>query len=88
VVRPAQTSDLSGLIMTASLIGQVLGVAAFAGIYLGDAANGPGHAMALSTAAIGIALVATTICARVALSMHARRADTSASVEARAGSRG
>ena len=42
--RPAQAADLSGLIMTASLVGQVLGVAVFAGVYLGAARHGAGDA--------------------------------------------
>jgi MFS family permease len=57
VVRPEQAGDLSGLIMTASLIGQVLGVAAFTGIYLDAAPHGPGRALALTNGTIGIALL-------------------------------
>src|SRR5262245_42233070 len=39
VVRAEQAADLSGLILTASLVGQVVGVAAFVGIYLSPAPN-------------------------------------------------
>jgi MFS family permease len=69
-VRPAQASDLSGLLLTASLIGQVLGVAAFVGVYLGAAPHGPAHALALTTCAIAAALIATTACAYAALRHH------------------
>jgi MFS family permease len=66
-VRPAQASDLSGLLLTASLIGQVLGVAAFVGVYLAAAPHGPAHAFALTTGAIAAALMVTTACAYQAL---------------------
>jgi MFS family permease len=77
-----QAADLSGLIMTASLIGQVLGVAAFSGIYLTAAPRGPDDALALTTAAIAAALVVCTGCARLALATRSGRA--AASVNARA----
>jgi hypothetical protein len=44
--------------ITASLVGQVLGVAAFGGIYLGAALHGSAHAFAATTGAISAALVA------------------------------
>jgi hypothetical protein len=66
-VHPAQTSDLSGLLLTASLIGQVLGIAAFVGVYLAAAPDGPAHAFALTTGAIAAALIVTTACAYQAL---------------------
>jgi MFS family permease len=66
-VLPAQASDLSGLILTASLIGQVLGVAAFVGVYLDAAPHGAAHALALTTGAIAAALIVTTVCAYEAL---------------------
>jgi MFS family permease len=61
-VRPTEAADLSGLLSTASLIGNVLGVATFAGIYLGGAAHGSGHALAVTTLVLATALLATTAC--------------------------
>jgi hypothetical protein len=66
-VRPAQASDLSGLVLTASLIGQVLGIAAFVGLYLDAAPHRAAHALALTTGAIAAALIVTTVCAYQAL---------------------
>jgi predicted MFS family arabinose efflux permease len=66
-VHPVHASDMSGLVLTASLIGQVLGVAAFVGVYLGAAPDGPAHALALTTRAIAAVLILTTACAYVAL---------------------
>jgi predicted MFS family arabinose efflux permease len=66
-VRLAQAAALSGLVITASLVGQVLGVAAFAGIYLGAAPHGSARAFAATTGAIAAALVATAVCAYRAL---------------------
>jgi hypothetical protein len=69
-VHPVQASDLSGLVLTASLIGQVLGVAAFVGVYLGAAPHGAAHALALTTGAMAAALIVTAACARQALAHH------------------
>jgi MFS family permease len=69
-VRPAQASDLSGLVLTASLIGQVFGVAAFVGVYLDAAPHGAARAFALTTGAIAAALIVTTLCAHKALARH------------------
>ena len=66
-VRPGQAAALSGLLITASLVGDVLGVAAFAGIYLGAAPHGSAQALAATTGAIAAALVATAVCAYRAL---------------------
>jgi predicted MFS family arabinose efflux permease len=66
-VRPAQAATLSGLVITASFVGQVLGVAAFVGIYLGAAPHGSAQALAETTGAIAAALVATAVCAHRAL---------------------
>jgi MFS family permease len=66
VVDPAQASDMSGLVLTASLIGQVIGIAVFAGVYLGAAPDGPAHALASTTRAITGALILTTACAYAA----------------------
>jgi hypothetical protein len=57
-VRAEQAADLSGLILTASLIGQFVGVAAFVGVYLSAAAQGSAHALLLTTVALGVALEA------------------------------
>ena len=66
-VRPAQAAALSGLVITASLVSQVLGIAAFVGIYLGAAPHGSAQALAATTGAIAAALVATAVCAHRAL---------------------
>jgi hypothetical protein len=66
-VLPTQAADISGLVLTASLVGNVLGVAAFAGVYLGAVPHGSGHALALTTAVIALALVCTAACAFRAL---------------------
>jgi MFS family permease len=52
-VREAQAAQLSGLILTASLMGQVVGIAAFAGIYLSSAG--------------GFAVTTWALCAALAL---------------------
>jgi MFS family permease len=57
-VRPQQASDLSGLVLTASLVGQVLGIAVFVGIYLSAAPQGSARAFVLTTVALAGALVA------------------------------
>ena len=53
--------------MTASLVGQVVGVAAFAGVYLGAAADGCGEALADRHRLLCAALLATAACAWRAL---------------------
>jgi MFS family permease len=73
-VDPAQAPDLSGLILTASLVGQVLGVASFVGVYLSAAPRGAAPALALTTAALAVASLVTSALARLAL----RRPDPSA----------
>jgi len=55
-VSPHQTADLSGLLLTASLIGSVLGTTAIGGVYLG-AASGTASGAALSRTAPVIAAV-------------------------------
>jgi hypothetical protein len=42
----------------ASLIGQVVGVAVFVGVYLSAAPHGSAHAFALTTVALAVVLVA------------------------------
>jgi MFS family permease len=66
VVRAEQASDLSGLVLTASLIGQVLGVAVFAGVYLSAAPQGSAHAFVLTTIALDVVLGALVGCANLA----------------------
>ena len=83
LVEPAQRVDLSGLILTADWIGTVLGVATFAGIYLAAVANGPGYALGITTAAIAIVLVATTACAKGAVSVRPERRPRIARTEGR-----
>jgi MFS family permease len=83
VVRESQTADLSGLILTASLIGQVVGVAAFVGVYLSLAPHDSAHALAITTAALAGALAATAACAFWAVSP--RRANAAALCQRRAG---
>ena len=63
VITASQVADLSGLIITAGLIGQVVGVAAFAGVYLSAAGAGGGHALAVTTGLLCAALLATAACA-------------------------
>jgi MFS family permease len=67
IVRSDQAADLSGLVITASLTGNVLGVAAFTGVYFGAAPDGSAHALATTTAVIAAALVPTAACAFRAL---------------------
>jgi len=66
-IAASQVGDLSGLILTASLIGVVIGVAAFVGVYLSAASHGGGHALALTTGVLCAVLLATAACARRAL---------------------
>jgi MFS family permease len=70
-VAPAQAPDLSGLILTASLVGQVLGVASFVGIYLGAAPQGAAAALAVTTAVLAGALLLTTAFSFVAVRRRA-----------------
>jgi MFS family permease len=62
-VRPEQAADLSGLVLTASLVGSVLGIAVFVGVYLGAAPHGSAHALAITTGVLAAALVVTASCA-------------------------
>jgi len=66
VVRSQQAADLSGLVLTASLVGQVVGVAVFVGVYLSAALPGSAHAFVLTTAGLSVALVALGGCACLA----------------------
>jgi MFS family permease len=71
-IQRSQQAHLSGLILTASLVGQAIGVAAFAGIYLVEAAHGSAHALAMTTAALAATLLVTALCARQALASTPR----------------
>jgi hypothetical protein len=48
-IHQAQAAQLSGLILTASLVGQVVGIAVFVGIYLSAEAEGSAHGLAVTT---------------------------------------
>jgi hypothetical protein len=59
-VRPAQAAQLSGLILTASVVGQVVvGVVAFVGVYLTAGAQSPAHGLALTTSVLSLVLALT-----------------------------
>jgi hypothetical protein len=62
-VREGEAAQLSGLILTASLVGQVVGVAGFVGLYLSAAAEGSAHALAVTTWALSFVLALTAACA-------------------------
>jgi Major Facilitator Superfamily len=67
VVDAEQAAEVSGLIITASLVGQVLGVAAFVDVYFASLPGGSAHALALTTVVLAAALVPTAACAGRAL---------------------
>jgi MFS family permease len=48
-VRQTRAAHLSGLILTASVVGQLVGVAAFVGIYLSAGARSPAHGLVVTT---------------------------------------
>jgi Major Facilitator Superfamily len=73
LVRPAQAADLSGLIITASLVGQVVGVAVFVDVYFSALPHGSAHALALTSCVMAAVLLPAAACARYAL----RRGTTS-----------
>jgi MFS family permease len=66
VVRSEQAADLSGLVLTASLIGQVIGVAGFGGVYFSAGSHGSAHAFAVTTMALGGTLMGVAVCAYLA----------------------
>jgi hypothetical protein len=72
VVRPDQAADLSGLVLTATLVGTSTGVAAFVGVYLSLAPHGSAHALAVTTAVLAGVLVVTAACALRALASRSR----------------
>jgi hypothetical protein len=73
-VGGANAADMSGFILTASLVGQVIGVAAFTGIYLSRAPGHSGSALAVTTGAIAAVAMLTAACARVAVVRDGRAA--------------
>jgi MFS family permease len=81
-VRPDQAADLSGLILTASLVGQVIGVAALVGIFLWAVPGGSGPALLITTCILAALLVITALSARSAV---ARRSYSCPRLPRRAG---
>ena len=61
MVGSDHASDASGLILTASLVGQVLGVAAFAGVYLDAVKAGSPDALGITTGALAGALTVSAV---------------------------
>ena len=72
-VRPDQAGDVSGLVLTADLVGIVLGIAGFVGIYLDAAPHGSGHALAFTTRVLAGALAITGLCGWRALAVRRAR---------------
>ena len=65
-VNPSAAADMSGFILTASLIGQVMGVATFTGIYLSQSGHHPQSALAITTEVIAAVSIITAACGKVA----------------------
>jgi hypothetical protein len=63
-IGDANAADMSGFILTASVVGQAIGVAGFTGIYLGHASDNSGSALALTTGAVAATAILTAACAR------------------------
>jgi MFS family permease len=78
-VRPDQAADLSGLIMTASLVGQVIGVAALVRVFMWAVPDGSGPALAITTGVLAALLLITALSARraVAPRSHTKSQDLS-----------
>ena len=66
-IRPAQATDLSGLILTTNLLSQVVGVAGPVGIYLALASHGSASALMITTGILAAVLVLAAISASLAL---------------------
>ena len=66
-VGAANAADMSGFILTASLVGQVAGVAGFTGIYLSHAPGHPGSGLAVTIGAVAACALLTAACARAAV---------------------
>ena len=73
-VRREQAADLSGLILTSSIVGNVLGVATFVGVYLDALPEGSEHALSLTGAVLAGALLVTAALAAAALAPGRRAA--------------
>jgi MFS family permease len=58
-VPDREAAQLSGLLLTASLVGQVVGIAAFVGVYLSEAGRSSAHALAETTWALFLVLALT-----------------------------
>jgi hypothetical protein len=71
LVRPDQAADLSGLVLTATLVGTSTGVAAIVGVYLSLAPKGSAHALAVTAAVLAGVLLLTAACAQFARSARA-----------------
>ena len=65
-VLPQRTSDFSGVLLSAATIGNVLGVAAFSGIYLSATHSGGASALEPACLAIAGTLTLGSMCARAA----------------------
>lgn len=66
-VDPSAAADMSGFILTASLIGQGMGVATFTGIYLSQSGQQPQSALAITTGVIAAVSIITAACGKVAV---------------------
>jgi hypothetical protein len=74
-VAPTQVADLSGLLLTAGLLGSVLGVAGISGVYFTAAAHDPGGALTSTTLVLAAALLLTAGCAWSARAGELNRQD-------------
>jgi MFS family permease len=84
-IAPTQVADLSGLLLTAGLLGSVLGVAGVSGVYLTAAAHDPGGALTSTTLVLAAALLLTAACAwtaRIAATSAIASATASAAADA------
>lgn len=62
-ISRAHAPDMTGFILTASLVGQVVGIATFTGVYLSRAAHSPAAALAVTTGVLAASLMVTAACA-------------------------
>jgi MFS family permease len=73
LVEPGWAADLSGLILTADFIGMALGAACFVGVYLTSAQHNAARALAITTGALAVTLLATAASAAAATRPEPRR---------------
>ena len=66
MIDPSSVADLSGLLLTASLVGTVIGTAAISGVYLDAAESGGGSALERTTLLLAAVLCVSAACARCA----------------------